>query len=191
MDESSLGIIPPPSMTSPAMYEKFAPLPCWPRLTWPLRKANGLAPASATAWAPLSCPQTRPQCNADAARPSEARIWTTLCDALPSLHRQRCSLTSRKGFCAVSCTGQASPRRLSPPSASFRALSKGPSRPGRGTASVPLPGETSSKLSARSSTSPTSPSFTPSTSKLFQRRRLKQVPWHPVETSRSTMLMCV
>jgi hypothetical protein len=41
----------PPSVTYLAMRQKFAPLLCWPRLTWPLRKANRLAPASSAAHA--------------------------------------------------------------------------------------------------------------------------------------------
>jgi hypothetical protein len=67
-------------------------------------------------------------------------------------HSMRCPvLAARTTLCYATLkrilrrvTGQASPRPLSLPSAGIRASSKGPDRPGRGTASVLVPRETSS-----------------------------------------------
>jgi hypothetical protein len=199
----------PPSTSTPAMRQKIAPLPCWPHLTWPQRKANGLLPASsaahaappppgwtlsllrglwssrarssrrasATACVPPSWPPM-PQCNVDHGMRCQALTAQT------TLRHDTLKRVLRRVL------HRASPRCLSLPSAGFRASSKGLAHPGRGTASLSVPREAASWLSARSSPPPKSPSFTPSPSTLSLRQGLKQVQRYPVKTSRSGMHMC-
>jgi hypothetical protein len=117
------------------MRQKIAPLPCWPHLTWPQRKANGLPPTSSAAHAALPPPGwklslLRGLWSSRAGSSRRASATASVPPSWPPMHQcdvdhgMRCqALTAQTTLRRV--LHRASSRCLSLPSAGYRASSKG------------------------------------------------------------------